>query len=214
MIESVLGLIPKGWEVDSMGRSSLGYLAKSGIQAFKGEKIYLATADVSNTNIVNNKTYISMNDKPSRANMQPTANTVWFAKMKDSRKLLLVDEIDEILKNNYIFSTGFAGIQCTETSVYYLWTYIQSESFDTIKNSLATGTTMQSINNRNINNIYIPIPNKKLMNNFNLLVSQLFKYIVKNRQQNLYLSELRDTLLPKLMSGEIRIPFENEEGSI
>ncbi|SHE42316.1 type I restriction enzyme, S subunit [Atopostipes suicloacalis DSM 15692] len=208
MIDSELGMIPKGWEVNSLGKSNLGKLKTSGIEEFEGEKIYLATADISDTRIVNESTKVTLNDKPSRANMQPTPNTVWFAKMKDSRKLILVDENDYRLQNRYILSTGFAGIQATKLSVYYLWTYIQSEAFDEIKNLYSTGTTMQAINNKNINQIKIPIPNDEILKQFSQVVEPMYKKIINSRIQNQKLSEIRNTLLPKLMSGEVRIPLD------
>lgn len=205
MVESEIGMIPKGWDVGKLGDSKLGKLISSGIDDFKGEKIYLATADVINTNINNNQTLITMENKPIRANMQPKSNTVWFAKMKDSRKLIFVEKNDDVLKDNYIFSTGFAGIQGYETSVYYLWTYIQSDNFNNLKNSLCTGTTMQAINNRNINKIKLVIPDSKVLEKFNEIVIPLYKKNVSNRNENYILTELRDTLLPKLISGEIRL---------
>ena len=205
MVESELGMIPKGWDVGKLGDSKLGKLMSSGIDSFKGEKIYLATADVINTSINNNETLITMEDKPSRANMQPKSNTVWFAKMKDSRKLIFVEKNDNVLKDKYIFSTGFAGIQGSETSVYYLWTYIQSDNFNNLKDNLCIGTTMQAINNRNINKIKLVIPDSKMLEKFNEIVRPLYNKVNSNRNENKMLVELRDALLPKLISGEIRV---------
>jgi type I restriction enzyme S subunit len=212
MEESELGMIPKEWEVGSLGDSILGKLISSGIDEFIGEKIYLATADVNGTNIVNNEALITRKDKPSRANMQPKSNTIWFAKMKDSRKLIFVHKRDEILKEKYIFSTGFAGIQGTEDSIYYLWTYIQSEIFDSIKNNLCSGTTMQAINNTNINKIKVKIPENYILEKFNTIVEPFYIKIINNRNENQKLSQLRDTLLPKLMSGKIRTLLDDIGG--
>lgn len=208
MIESELGMIPKGWEVGSLGNSRLGKLVTSGINDYEGEKIYLATADVSNTDIIDDTTFVTYDNRPSRANMQPIPNSVWFAKMKDSRKLILVNEQDNVLQDKYIFSTGFAGIRCNKLSVYYLWTYLQSDLFDTRKNALCTGTTMQAINNKNINRIKIAIPKENVLEGFNKIVKPMVIKSINIKQQNRTLSQLRDTLLPKLMSGEIRIPLD------
>lgn len=208
MVESELGLIPEGWSVEELGYGNLGKLIPSGIDEFLGEKIYLATADVDGVNIVNNETFITAKEKPSRANMQPKSNTVWFAKMKDSRKLIFVHEKDDLLKGSYIFSTGFAGIQCTKVSVYYLWTYIQSERFDLQKNNLCIGTTMQAINNSNIRKIKLVLPEKKILEEFNSIIEPMYRKIFYNRNENQTLTKIRDSLLPKLMSGEIRIPLD------
>lgn len=204
-VDSELGMIPEGWEVGKLGKSKLGKLIGSGIKKFNRKKIYLATADVSDTNIMNESTIISFDNRPSRANMQPKPRTIWFAKMKDSRKLILVDDIDNEILENMIFSTGFAGIECNESSLYYLWTYIITEEFDKIKNSYCEGTTMQAINNKNINKILIKVPKDNVLDNYRKILAPLFKNISRLKVQNKSLAEIRDALLPKLMSGEIDV---------
>lgn len=210
-VESELGMIPEGWEVGKLGNSSLGKLLSSGINDFENQKIYLATADVTDSNITNYETKITMEDKPSRANMQPIKNSVWFAKMKDSRKLIYVGANDDFLVDEVIFSTGFAGIKAVESSVHYLWTYLLTEDFNTKKNLLSNGTTMQAINNTNINRIKIVIPKNNVLEDFNGLVKPMFELISSYKNQNLKLAQIRDTLLPKLMSGEIRVGQDDIE---
>lgn len=204
-VESELGLIPEGWEVGKLGKSKLGNIIGSGIDEFFGEKIYLATADVSDTNINNISTKVTFEDRPSRANMQPKPLSVWFAKMKNSRKLIFVDSTDNEIISRMIFSTGFAGIQANEDSFTYLWAYLLSDDFDKIKNAYAMGTTMQAINNKNINNILIAIPTDSILKEFSTITKPMIEIISNLRNQNEKLAQTRDTLLPKLMSGEIDV---------
>lgn len=204
-VESELGLIPEGWEVGKLGKSKLGKVISSGVNEFEGEKIYLATADVSDTNIDNASTKATFDDRPSRANMQPIPYSVWFAKMKDSRKLIFVDSSDYEIIDNMIFSTGFAGIKADEKSFGYLWSYLLTNQFDKIKNSYAMGTTMQAINNTNIKNIKNVIPPESILEDFSEITMPMIKMVSNLRAQNRYLAQTRDTLLPKLMSGEIDV---------
>src|SRR5699024_9155112 len=200
-VESEIGNIPRNWEVGQLGNSKLGELKSSGIEDFEGEKIYIATADVEGTWINSENTGVTYEDKPSRANMQPTPYSVWFAKMKDSRKLILVDNFDKYLLDNMIFSTGFAGIQCNKLSAYYLWEFIKSNYFDEVKNQYSTGTTMQAINNKNINQILVIIPPQIVLSKFNSILHPINNKISLLKRENITLAEARDTLLPKLMSG-------------
>lgn len=209
-VESEIGNIPRNWEVGLLGNSKLGELKSSGIEDFEGEKIYIATADVEGTWINSENTGVTYEDKPSRANMQPTPYSVWFAKMKDSRKLILVDNFDKYLLDNMIFSTGFAGIQCNKLSVYYLWEFIKSNYFDEVKNQYSTGTTMQAINNKNINQILVIIPPQIVLSKFNSILHPINNKISLLKRENITLAEARDTLLPKLMSGEIRVEEATE----
>ncbi|ELD8032022.1 restriction endonuclease subunit S [Listeria innocua] len=209
MIASELGMIPKGWEVGNLAESKLTNLVKTGIAEFSSEKIYLATADVDKSNILSNTTKVTYNERPSRANMQPKENTVWFAKMKDSRKLIRVSRGSKDLIENYIFSTGFAGINVKE-GLNYIWSFICSNDFDIRKNNLCHGTTMQAINNSNISNIPLLLPKEEMIQIFEGVTNYLYESEYLRKKENEKLAEIRDSLLPKLMSGEIRVPLDEE----
>ncbi|GAH81827.1 unnamed protein product [marine sediment metagenome] len=55
----------------------------------------------------------------------------------------------------------------------------------------------------------IVIPDVITMNNFRAKTEPLFNKIKQNQAQIRTLEKLRDTLLPKLMSGEVRVEYEN-----
>ena len=203
--DSKLGLIPKGWKIDYLGSKKSCSIIKSGIDEFDNSKIYIATADVDNSIITSNDTLITMDDKPSRANMQPISNSIWFAKMIDSKKLIMVDEYCNDLLNNYIFSTGFCGLKCVDKYFYYLWTFLLTDVFDVMKNNFCTGTTMQAINNKDTKLIEFVLPDDKTITQFNSIAKPMFKKIYYNNREIKKLQRLRDTLLPKLMSGEIDV---------
>lgn len=192
-----------GWEEVPLGNSDLATIIQSGINYFEGEKIYLATGDVDNTDIKGG-TPITFKNRPSRANMEPTIYSVWFAKKGGVRKLLMFDNYSYGL-NDLILSTGFTGLKTTELSHYYIWCYITSTEFQEIKDSFVSGTVQLDINNDSLNQIMIPKPDNKILLKFNEIVKEFFFKISFNQQQILTLEKLRDTLLPKLMSGEIRV---------
>ncbi len=197
--------IPNGWKVGYLGDNKLTSFVKVGINEFDGEKIYVATADINNSDVVNYNTKITFGERPSRANMQPLENTVWFAKMKDSKKITYFDKFSDWEIANIILSTGFAGFTVKENALYYIWNIISNEEFEVIKDNLCNGTTMQAINNENIKNIKILIPSADVLNRYNFIISNVFIKISENKRQNRKLVETRDLLLPKLMSGKIRV---------
>ena len=61
------------------------------------------------------------------------------------------------------------------------------------------------INQQNVNDIWIFSPENSKVKEFGEWVQPLFTTILKNCAQNVKLAELRDTILPKLMSGELNI---------
>lgn len=205
MKSSEWGNIPKNWDIKYLGDKLNCPIIKSGINNFNNEKVYIATADVNNSEIINDNTLINMDNKPSRANMQPIKKSIWFAKMIDSRKLIMVDDNYSNILDNYIFSTGFCGLNCSSELFYYLWTFILTNRFNNMKNNLCNGTTMQAINNTNIKKISFIKPDEETLSYFNKIAEPIYKKIHINNLKNSYLTNLRDLLLPKLMSGELDV---------
>ncbi len=79
----------------------------------------------------------------------------------------------------------------------YLWAITQNIS--------GTGTTQQQLTIPYFKKTKIIIPNQELLIKFNKVISPIFITLKKNKTENNNLSYLRDTLLPKLMSGEITV---------
>lgn len=199
---SELGDIPENWEIGYFDDYKLTSIVKSGVSKYDGLKKYVATADVTGTNITS-YVEVDYNDKPSRANMTPIVSSVWFAKMENSVKNIIVDSYMEDILENYIFSTGFMGVECINNSLYYIWNLINDDRFLQDKNSLSTGTLMAGISNSTIKNYKYLIPDKNTLHKFNEIQLNINKEIYNNNKENERLSQLRDILLPKLMNGEI-----------
>jgi type I restriction enzyme S subunit len=68
-----------------------------------------------------------------------------------------------------------------------------------------TGGAQPHINKNDINHTEIIIPNRGIMKQGMSIISPLFEKITTNSFQIRTLEKLRDTLLPKLMSGEVRV---------
>lgn len=71
--------------------------------------------------------------------------------------------------------------------------------------SRATGTTFAEISKQNFRPILVVLPPKELMTTFTAKVAPLYAQIIVNLQQSCTLATLRDTLLPKLLSGKLRV---------
>lgn len=202
--------IPKGWKAARLPKNDLCRLISSGIDEFDGEKIYLSTSEVNGMEITDHTITVDYETRPSRANMQPTMNSVWFAKMKDTLKHLLVSDGADVLVSNYLLSTGFGGLQCTEDSVYYIWNYLNADYFENKKNQIATGATQQAINDTDLNEFFIIVPASDVLKKFTSAVLPYYRLICRNRFQSKDLTELRDFLLPLLMNGQVRVASADE----
>ena len=195
--------IPYGWKVESVFSNSISSIIKPGVKLFN-KKTYLATADIKGTSI-SNGTIINYEGRESRANMQPRVSSVWFAKMKNSVKHLYLNKEMQTIISNSILSTGFCGLQCKETSFEYIASYISNDYFEIRKDILAHGATQQAVNNDDLKNIPIVIPNDNLLYLYHKVTKPLYAKISKNICENHELIKLRDWLLPMLMNGQATI---------
>ncbi|EDC2064214.1 restriction endonuclease subunit S, partial [Salmonella enterica] len=80
-----------------------------------------------------------------------------------------------------------------------------------LKNAVQTlqqmghGSVFNTITRDTFKNIKVPFCNEELTNSYSLLVKNYFSKILNNNYQNIALTNLRDTLLPKLISGELSL---------
>ena len=197
--------IPKDWETGNIASSKITQIIDTGIREFKDTKMYLSTSEVENDSIIQHNILVTYENRPSRANMQPIENSVWFARLRDTKKIILIPTFANELIQNYIFSTGFTGLKVPEKALYYIWNFINSKYFEEIKNLNATGSTQKGIINESIAYIPLLIPDDIILNKFNSNVSWLYrkKYLIE--RENLELTQLRDFLLPLLMNGQVKI---------
>lgn len=198
--------IPSSWKVENLKNNSLTKLIKPGINYFDNKKSYFATADISANNINFDASKITLKDKESRANMQPKLNSVWFAKMKNSKKNLYIKDYSEFLLNKSILSTGFCGLECNiDYYVEYVWSFINSDSFEEIKDRNANGATQQAINNQSMEFIDLLIPEDMLLQRYSNTTKEILEEIYRNQVENNTLIKLKEWLMPRLLTGEIEV---------
>jgi type I restriction enzyme S subunit len=107
-------------------------------------------------------------------------------------------EIPLAINQGYIAIIDNKGFSKT---FIYLWLRI---NMDYVK-SHANGSTFQEISKTSFKALKIILPPKRLQIRFDETVNDNFKKIRSNLHQVRSLENLRNTLLPKLMSGEIRV---------
>lgn len=198
--------IPKGWEVANLKNNHFTTLIPVGVDYFY-EKKYLATSNVVNEKITDGS-YIQYDTRENRANMQPVKNSIWFAKMQNSIKHITLPENSKWFINQYILSTGFIGFECKKYFLSYFHCYINTEYFEYKKNKLSHGATQKAVNNSDLVNIPLIIPNKCILKKFSSIVYDILQYKLDCIKQTHTLISLRDFLLPLLMNGQAVINDE------
>lgn len=97
--------------------------------------------------------------------------------------------------------TMFYTIPKTKNIVLFVFLFLSNKDLA----SMNSGSAVPSMTTEILNNMDIVIPYQVVIDNFNKLVYSLFTTIKHNQQESRCLSSLRDTLLPRLMSGELKV---------
>lgn len=107
---------------------------------------------------------------------------------------------EEMLSNEAI--AHFRFNDKTPFTKEYLYLFLKNYKYETLG---STSSIVTSINSAMIKDMEITIPDESTMLNFNESAYKYFNKIKENLYQIQTLTKLRDTLLPKLMSGEVRV---------
>lgn len=85
------------------------------------------------------------------------------------------------------------------------YVYFQLKNAAQTLQQMGHGSVFNTITRDTFKNIKVPFCNEELTNSYSLLVKNYFSRILDNNYQNIALTNLRDTLLPKLISGELSL---------
>ena len=192
MIESELGAIPEGWEI-----TNLDYIVKV-IKGKKPKEISSKKTDLLSSQ------YLTI-DCYNNSNIEYTE---YIEKMYVN-KLDIIMVMDGASSGKLFY--GKNGILSSTMAKFHVEDiYIKEIVFfflKKIENEImyhTTGSAIPHANKHFILNKKIVLPPKKLFNLINKL-KMIREKIILNTEENQKLDSIRDTLLPKLMSGEIRV---------
>ena len=148
--------------------------------------------------IVSTERYLSDAGVASQPKKTLPPNTVCVSCIGTAGLVTLVSE--ESQSNQQINSI----IPKEGISVYYIYLLMQTLA-ETINKLGQSGSTIVNLNKTHFGKIQVMIPSECVLQDFDSLCRPLFDIILSNQKENINLSELRDALLPKLMSGELDV---------
>ena len=105
--------------------------------------------------------------------------------------------------NEHVFKLDFDGNKGFNIFCYF---FFKTEQIMSYFNAQGAKAAIPGVNKKDVENIYIFSPDNESVIKFGEFAYPLFKQMLKNAVENRTLSTLRDTLLPRLMSGELEIP--------
>ena len=213
-VESELGMIPKGWRVGQLneiikeaesGSRPKGGAETDGIPSIGAEKIErFGVYDYSGEKYINNNYYTQM----KRGHVKDGDVLLYKDGAYTGKSSMALDGFPykECAVNEHVF------LLRTEASrfQFYLYFLISYPDIKTMIHTLASAKAAQpGLNQKELLGLDIPMPNEDIIKQFNDLISPYMHQIANNAKKSRRLATLRDTLLPKLMSGELKV---NEVG--
>lgn len=202
-VESELGLIPESWEIKTIdeicnlkiGRTpprkeSKWFSLKDGLK-------WISIKDLGNSEmyIYETSEYLTK-EAVEKFNVSVVSKNTLLLSFK-----LTVGRV-AITSENMCTNEAIAQFVDSEIDPVYLYLYFKQFPFETLGNTSSIG---KAINSKIIKNISIPIPNSKILREFMNIINPLANLINSKISENQTLAQTRDTILPKLMSGEIDV---------
>ncbi|HHK8569622.1 TPA: restriction endonuclease subunit S [Vibrio parahaemolyticus] len=210
LVESELGLIPEGWEIQNTqdlfevkdGTHDSPKKAEEGHYLVTSKHITKGKIDTSSAYLISDADFHKVNQRSK----------------VDTFDILLtmigtVGEVVVVYDNPVEFAIKNVGLFKTSQRPELVWLFywhLQSFKMKHYLEVRMAGTTQQYLTLKTLRTIPVVLPSNELLAKFNEVMSPLMEKISDNHKQNQTLSNLRDTLLPKLLSGEIELGTSEE----
>ena len=209
MVESELGMIPKGWNVVTLdqitSKFNTGLNPRKNFKLGSGNNYYVTIKNMRNRQVY-------LDDKCDRID----DDAIRIINKRSDLKVgdILFSGIGTIGRVCYIcsepynwnISESIFTLRANEKiTSYFLYLLLISENVQNYAKQLASGSVQKGIRMGDLKKYTLVIPNQEKIYNLSSAVKPLIERIHLNNKETIELCSLRDSLLPKLMSGEIRV---------
>jgi type I restriction enzyme S subunit len=202
--DSDLGEIPKGWEMRKLSdlcSTQYGYTA-SAVDELVGPKLLRVTD-------INKRNWIEWDDVPhcviapdARKSYALQMGDLVVARMADPGKSAIIEEEIDAVFASYLVRLKTPSLGHS----YYVYGFLKSDLYAEYAEGAKSGSVQSNMNAKIIVGASLVVPPNAVMERFVQAVLPLRRRLVANARESRTLAALRDTLLSKLISGELRLP--------
>lgn len=204
-VDSELGMIPEGWKV---GRADDFYQINIGktpprkehkwFSTSPADKIWVSIANMGNSGIfISDSSEYLTKEAVDRHNISMVPrNTILLSFKLTVGRVAIADK--ELTTNEAIARFILSDDKYME----YLYLYLKNFDYNSLGSTSSIAT---AVNSKTIKGMQMLQPSDKIIDAFHIQVNPIFEKIRSLTKENSRLSLLRDTLLPRLMSGELEI---------
>ena len=205
-VDSELGMIPEGWKV---GRADDFYQINIGktpprkehqwFSTNPADKIWVSIANMGNSGIFisDSSEYLTKEAVDRHNIIMVPRNTILLSFKLTVGRVAIADK--ELTTNEAIARFILSDDKYME----YLYLYLKKYDYNSLGSTSSIAT---AVNSKTIKGMQMLQPSDNVIEAFHIQVNPIFEKIRSLTKENSRLSLLRDTLLPRLMSGEIEIP--------
>jgi len=201
--ESELGLVPKGW-----GFGVLADLADLNPESWTAKRRpeTVAYVDLANAkeNVIAEIAEYPFDDAPSRARrILRDGDTIVGTVRPGNRSFAFIANAAE----NLTGSTGFAVLRpkCAESTEFVYLAATSDTSIEYLTH-VADGGAYPAVRPEVVAGLTTALPPAQILKVFHEVAKPLFARLAESHEQSQTLTQLRDTLLPRLISGQLRLP--------
>lgn len=205
-VNSELGMIPEGWKV---GRADDFYQINIGktpprkehkwFSTNPADKIWVSIANMGNSGIFisDSSEYLTKEAVDRHNIIMVPRNTILLSFKLTVGRVAIADK--ELTTNEAIARFILSDDKYME----YLYLYLKNFDYNSLGSTSSIAT---AVNSKTIKGMQMLQPSDKIIDAFHIQVNPIFEKIRSLTKENSRLSTLRDTLLPRLMSGELEVP--------
>ena len=193
--------IPSGWSEKTIGDVATCNATNHSALSLPPVINYIDISSVKDGRI-HRKDQITFETAPGRARRKAADGDITWSNVRPNLKqyaLVLEPE------TNDVFSTGFTILTAREVPFSFLYLAVTTEAFISYLVNHATGSSYPALRSGDFETAKLLIPKASVLDLFDSQCEPMLRQIYILEQQNQKLAALRDLLLPRLMSGEIRV---------
>ncbi|QED46001.1 restriction endonuclease subunit S [Cytobacillus dafuensis] len=209
MVDSELGEIPEGWQLGTIG--DIGSIIGGGTPSKKEESYYTENGIswITPKDLSNNKSKFiyrgaiditELGLAKGSAKLMPEGSVLFSSRAPIGYIAFAGKEVTT--------NQGFKSVVCDKGYSNYFIYFVLHQMLPTIEAN-AGGSTFKEISGQGLKSIAIVLPPVNLVREYTNVVKAFFEQIKSTEFENFNLINIRNSLLPKLLSGEIEIPDES-----
>lgn len=208
-VESELGLIPEGWGVVSLdemtSKFGTGLNPRQNFKLGEGDNYYVTIKNMGNNRVYLDDRCDKVTDEAiekinKRSKLQK--GDLLFSGIGTIGRVAMITETP----TNWNTSESVFNMHPAEGySTEFLYVLMLSDAFQQYVKIHAQGGVQQGIRMASLKQYLMPVPVHNTLKTFDDIIVPIISQIREKDKENDCLSSLRDTLLPKLMSGQIKV---------